>query len=724
MIKKGSLYQIWIYLLGATLLSLLLSFLYIFYPKLPDSIDNRLRDSLFALRGAIPHSNNIVIIDIDEKSLKSLGQWPWSRDKVAALLKKLSDNKVALIALDIVFAEEDNSSPHKVLQKLGLTHDSAPNYDLELAQTLAQTPTILGYLFELENKQHLSHEVANIPAIFIEKNKTMEQNYLIKAYGTILNIPLLQKSAYSSGFFNNIPDESGVIRSIPLLISYDDMLYPSLPLEVMRILTQTQKVSIHYQDQGVSSIELRDLHIPTDRYGRMLINFRGKEAHFPYYSAVDILNGSIEKEKLEGKIALVGTSADGLRDLRATPFESVFPGVEIHANVIDNMIQGDFIHKASWLDGVNIAAIFLLTFFIILAIKFTPFWCNPLLTLLLLGTFITGSYLLLFEYGYVINILFPLLAIVLGAIIATFLDYVYEIRQEEAIKKKFASKVSKEVMEDLLKNIHSNTFEVMEKEITVFFSDIRGFTNISEEMGDAKKLISYLNKYMDPMSTIITQYHGTIDKYIGDAIMAYWNAPLDTEDHADKALTTALMQLKALRKLNKDLKAQKLPPLDIGIGINTGMVVVGEMGSLQRSDYTVIGDTVNLGARLESLCKFYGSKINISEYTKARLRGEYIFRFLDRVRVKGKHKPVEIWEVLDFASKDSPLTQDLELYHKAIDLYQKSDFAQALAIFKTLEQDPKNVDQKIYTLYRQRSEEFLKNPPQNFDGVYEHLAKS
>ncbi len=413
-------------------IAFILSFIYIFYPSLPDSFDNRLRDYLFSLRGEIPNSGNVIIIDIDEESIKELGQWPWSRNKVSQIVKNLTDANIGIIGMDIVFAEVDNSSPHLVLEKFGIKKENIPNYDLEFSQTISNSPVILGYQFELEKNQFINTNVPEIPAIFIEKNKLNDSNYLIEAKGTILNTPLLQNNSYSSGFFNNIPDETGIIRSVPLIISYNDTIYPSLALEIIRTITDSKKVFINYNEEGVSTISLNNIEIPTDRHGRILVNFRGKEKNFKYYSAIDIYNNNFKKEELEGKIALVGTSAAGLLDLRATPFESVYPGVEVHANVIDNILVGDYIYKASWIDGANILIIFLLSLIIVLLTTYTPFWLNPLI-------FITGSilclfliYEILFNFGIVLNIFFPLITILLASISATLFDYFYEIKKRRS----------------------------------------------------------------------------------------------------------------------------------------------------------------------------------------------------------------------------------------------------------------------------------------------------
>ena len=702
----------------AFLISVFISSIYIYFPKLPLSIDNRLRDFMFNIRGEIePKSDSVVIIDIDEKSLKTLGQWPWSRDVLSKILYNLNDAKVAIIGFDIVFAEEDRTSPHKIFKKLDIQKENLPNFDLEFAQAIANTPTILGYQFEFADKEFILKSAPAIQTIFIEKNKNIEENFLIKAKGTILNIPILQDSSYSSGFFNNIPDDSGIIRSVPLIISYDDEIYPSLALEALRIGLGIKRVTINYDENGVRNLQLGDFIVPTDRYGRLLINFRGKEKSFKYISALDIYNNSFNKEEIENKIALVGTSAAALMDLRATPFESVFPGVEVHANAIDNIISQDFIYRASWMDGANIVIIFILTFFTFFIIKKIPIWLTPIFTISFLFISLYYIYYLMFNTGIILNILFPIFSIILSGIISLIIGYFYEIKKKEEIKNKFASKVSKDVMEELLKNIDDNSLKAQNKEVTIFFSDIRGFTNISEKINKPELLIKYLNQYMTPMSEVITKNKGTIDKYIGDAIMAYWNAPFDIENHADKAVTSAIEQLNELKELNKNLEITNQPLIAIGIGITTGIATVGEIGSIGRSDYTIIGDSVNLGSRIESLCKFYDVSLIISEDTKEKLTKDYTFRYLDYVKVKGKENPIKLWEVL--VDSNDEIKEELNIYHEAIALFTDKKIEEAFILFQELNKNYKS--KKIYDIYIQRCENFIKN--NYFDNIFTHKDK-
>lgn len=718
---KNKIKKFLIYGFFSFLISSFLIFFYIFFPNLLDSFDNRVRDSYFIFKGETKTSNNIVIIDIDEASIKEFGQWPWSRNILSKIIENLTTSNIAVVGMDIVFAEEDRTSPSLIAKKLGINKE-LENYDSDFAKVILASPVILGYSFNIEDSSS-SKNSPQIPAIFIEKNKSSDTNYLIEAFGTTLNLPILQENSYSSGFFNIIPDESGVIRSVPLLISYDDTLYPSLALEIVRVLNDTQKVFVNYDENGVSNIQLGEFYIPTDKYGRVFINYRGASKSFKYISAKDIYDNNFKKEDIEEKIALLGTSATGLYDLRATPYENVFPGVEVHANVIDNILQGDFLQKASYLDGVNIVSIFVLVFLVFFLVSFTPFLLKPFVFILFFSAYIIFSYLALFSYGLVLNIIFPLLSIVLAFVFSIIIDFFYNIKQEKAIKNKFASKVSKSVMDDILKNMEKDEFSIKTKEVTIFFSDIRGFTNISEKLS-AKKLIEFLNRYMEPMSQIIVKHQGTIDKFIGDAIMAYWNAPLDIKNHADMALKAALEQLKKLKNLNKELESENLPKIEIGIGLNSAEVIVGEMGSKARSDYTVIGDGINLGSRVESLCKFYGSNLNITNFTKELLKDKYTFRFLDYVKVKGKDKPVEIWQVLAQDEVDKSLKDELELYEKALELYKNSNFNQALELFLELEKDPNKTNEKIYKIYIKRCEEFIQTPPINFDGVYEHTTKA
>ena len=631
-------------LIFAIVLGFLTSYMYLQDIQFFENMNKKFTDMFFQLRGEKPASQDIVIVDIDEKSLSELGQWPWSRNKIATILSNLASANVAIIGLDIVFAEADNSSPKRVLEKLGITHLGAKDYDSILAETLKKTPTILGYIFDFEEAIQKGL-TPNISTVILEKNFNNVE-FLPKAKGVIANIPMLQQRSMSSGFFNTLPDYDGIVRSVPLLVKYKDNIFPSLALEVSRLIQKSDTIAINYTKAGIKTIDIGELSIPTDRFGRLWVNYKGERMQYRYISAVNIHNNTFLKRDIENKIVLIGTSSAGLLDLRATPFDSVFPGVEIHATAIDNILNQNFVSYASWVEAFNVASIIFLLLLTTLFFLFFNAIKTAFLYILTICGFMSLSFYFFTEEGIILNIVYPLLSSILLYMILASLHFFLESKKKELIRNKFSKKVSSAVADTLIKKGDKDILEAKKKEVTVFFSDIRGFTSMSENFKDPKQLIEFLNLYMTPMAKIIIKNGGTIDKFIGDSIMAYWNAPLDTKNHADMAVKSALQQIKELNKLNISLKKKNFPSIEIGIGINSGMVVVGEMGSEDRSDYTIIGDSVNLGTRLEGLCKTYDAKIIISEFTKRRLNEKYDIRFLDKVQVKGKSESVNIYKVL------------------------------------------------------------------------------
>lgn len=718
-------------LIGAFLIGLF----FLFSPPQIQALDNALRDILFQARGEIPTTGDVVIVDLDEKSIAELGQWPWERDIVAQLLKQLSEDGAGIIGLDIVFAEADKTSPAYLNKKLNLGIQDAPDYDQILADTIANTPTILGYVFQM---QEPSPEVPmpNIPAIIIEKN-LLTESYLLKPKGVLANLPQLQNAAYSSGFFNNVPDPSGMVRNVPLVMKYQDTLYPSLTLEMLRIAVNSQQVQVNYDDNGIDHIQIGDLQIPTNRHGQLFINYRGGAKTFKYLSAIDVINGSYNTDDVNGKWILIGTSATGILDLRSMPFDNSYPGVEVHANVIDNILMGDMLSKPNWIEAADLILVLSLFFISYLVFnQLSAFWLSIVAFASFTGLYFFLDYML-FSAGLIMNLLFPTAALGFALVLSTLSNYFFETRQKNLVKNKLASKVSPSVMSEILKNETQDIMQGQTREITVFFSDLRNFTSLSEAMPNPQKLIQFLNLYTDKMTQIITSQQGTVDKFIGDAVMAYWNAPAEITNHADIAVQASLKQLEEAKKLNQSIlhnadfsaiqalcQQHDIQPIEIGIGLNTGEAVVGEMGSRGRSDYTVIGDTVNLGSRLESLCKFYGSNLNISEYTKEQLQKRYSLRFLDKVTVKGKAQPVEIWQVHGLGDPQGQLQQELDQYHKAVELYQTARFTDALTAFETLNQQPNLSNTKICPIYIERCKYYIKHKPTHFNGVFTHTSKS
>ena len=698
-------------ILISTLIAGVFSLLLYLNPSSLEKFNANFIDLAYTLRGEVSSSKDIAIIDIDEKSLQKLGQWPWSRDKIATIVQNLKEAGVGIVGFDMVFAEADRTSPAKLLSDLNISK-KVPDYDRIFAKTVATSPVILGMVFNFEN-----NITTNSPprqnAIFIERGKTEQNSYILEASGYTTNLPIISSNAYGSGSFNMIPDSDGVVRYVPLVFSYDGMIYPSLTLEMARAMLGVRMVEIFYDESGVSHIKLGELEIPTDRYGRVFVNYRGGKS-YKYISAVDIYEKRFDKKDVAGKIMLLGTSASGLLDLRSTPFSSVFPGVEIHANVLDNMINTDFISSPSYLLAKNIFLIFVAVWILVFVLSFL----SPALSLLFSSVYMGGIFYYLYHEMFtnreLLNFLYLFLAVAVTIFYIIFVKLFVETKQKEMIKRKFATKVSPAVVEELMKN--RVDFSAFESEITIFFSDIRNFTTVSEEFGSAKKLLKYLNSYLSKMSEVVLDTQGTIDKYIGDAIMAYWNAPIKQKNHADLAVECAIKQLDSLKELNKTIT----PPIFIGIGIHTGIATVGEIGSEKRSDFTIIGDSVNLCSRLEGLTKFYGATIIISETTKQNLTKPYKIRKLDKVQVKGKEKPITIYQVLGSGEFSLDEVKEQEVYEKAIRFYENADFKSAKTLFDKLYHDTEEV---LYGVYKDRCDELIKKEIKDFDGVYRFVTK-
>jgi len=706
--------NLYIKALGSLSLAILLTWAYLVMPQAFFSLDKRLRDFMFVSRGELPKSNDVVIVDIDEESLKEYGQWPWQRDIFAKLLYSLSDAKVGIIGLDIVFAEEDRSSPHRFADKFPQAKN-LPNYDEMLAIALTKTPTVGGYIFTFEPNDE--ENTPMIPAVFIQKGMG-KNSTVLEPKGVVLNIPILQDNFYSSGFFNTIPDEGGMIRSVPLVMNYDGMIFSSLALEMIRIYSGVNKVEVIGDEAGVSNIKFGDFNIPTDKVGRLVVNFRGPGKHFKYINAVDIIRGNFKPQDIEGKFVLIGTSAVGLFDLRSIPFDSAIAGVEVHANVIDNILTGDYLYQPADIVLYDLMLIWFISFFFMIVFSYIGSWyIVPLALGILYGMYQLAFYML-FTNGIVFNLLFPFVAYISILILSVGIDYITASKQKEAAKRMLGKKVSPAVMEFLLKHTSDDLVASKEIEASIFFSDIRGFTSISEKIGSPDKLIHMLNTYMTPMVDNIVNHRGTIDKFIGDAVMAYWNAPVPIENHADAAVQSAIEQIDMLDKVNEIITPLYDVTIDIGIGIHTGIVTAGDMGSEGRSDYTIIGDNVNLASRLEGLTKQYAAQVLISKATKDLLKNEYKIRPIDLVEVKGKHEAVEIFEVI-CANKEIS-DSELNFYEDATDTFRKGDVLEALQIYEELQ---KMNPSKLYAFYIERCERFLENPDLDFTAVLTMTTK-
>jgi adenylate cyclase len=704
-------------------------------PDLLTALDNRVTDAMFRWRGPVETTGSVVIIDIDEKSLQAIGQWPWPRNIVAELVRQILAAQPRVIGLDIMFVEQDRTSPIRYVDELqqifnlklpSITNAAvAPeilNHDLALGSAVASGPTVLGYSFQLHDDGLKDPQALPFPSCRIKVNPetTPFRNLaLIHAYRGVLNIMDVAQGL-SEGFLNVFPDPSGTIRKVPLFMMLDGIPYPSLALEMFRVGVDQPEYTIHASHQvkapktGLLGVSVGQRFIPTDDNGQIAVNFRGPAKAFPYLPAVEILRGR-HRGALKDKYVLIGGSAAGLYDLVATPFVNLYSGVEVHASLIDNMIAGDpFSHDIFSEIGWTYALIIVGGVFLSLILAYGGPLSGGIGGLLMILAALFANYQLFFLKNNLVGIVYPLLSFVVIFLAVSIGNYFYEGREKSFIRMAFGHYVSPRVVSQLIDNPAKLSLKGEQKCLSVLFSDIRGFTTISEQMS-SEQLSFFMNEYLTTMSNCIIDHGGTVDKFIGDAIMAIWGAPLDDRDHAVHALQTALDMMVQLEETRQEYARRGLPVIDIGIGINTGIMSVGNFGSHERFDYTVMGDNVNLASRLEGANKDYGTHVIISEYTREELGDHFFCRFIDRVRVKGKNKAVDIYEPLVEGTPDSALIKEVETYEMAVADYRDQKFDRAKAVLTALYQ---NNPLRLYAIYLHRINNYLQSPPpRDWDGV-------
>jgi adenylate cyclase len=694
-----------------------------------------LRFKAFPLKKPEGSSNDVpvVIIDIDEHSLKTIGRFPWSRKIISDLVARLVDANVVTIAFDVMFTEPEKNMALSVANNINNASVSnqlkkiAPEFDYDqlMAITIAQKDTILSYA--LHNQAITS---GTLPKSTITlAPEIVSQTLIKKMLGYTANIPILQNAATGNGFLNGTPDEDGSIRRAPLMMRYGDKLYASLALQtamnyfLLNDITPTV-ITDHANVAHIQGLSLADNKtIYTDSTGNMLIPYRGPSKTFTYFSAADILQNKIDKQLLSGAIVIVGTSAIGLNDLRTTPVGTNYPGVEAQATIIDALISGNAPHQPDWVMGANIMIILMLGFLFCLIMPV----CGPLLmTIIGLGSAITLSIInvwLWHQQQLALPASGPLSMITLIYGLNLSYGFFSTSHQKAHIKSMFGQYVSPAHIEHLLEDASSLNFNGETKEMTVLFSDIRDFTNTSEKLS-ANELKDMLNRYLTPMTEVIFSQHGTIDKYVGDLVMAFWGAPLADINQKEHAINAALLMLSRLKKLNTEFVSLNYPPLQIGIGINSGTMNVGDMGSIYRRAYTVLGDAVNLGARLESITKFYGVSCLISEATKTGLEDKFIFREIDYVHVKGRIEPIRVFEpIVSTANATSALLSVLAIYESARTAYLNREWSKAASLFtKLCEQDA--ASEKLYHVYLGRIALYQHQGVDDaWRGIWKHEAK-
>ncbi len=693
--------------------------------------DARLR---LTMPGGVDH--RIVILDIDEKSLQQVARWPWPRNIMARLVDKLFDQyHVAVLGFDVVFAEPDYSSGIRTLDELA--HSELKNVpafeqayqrlrpgldnDAMFARAIKGRLVVLGYYLSSDKD---AMRIAAIPPPTLPKGAFAGHDIAFTSWnGYGGNLAEFVRNAAAAGHFNPVIDSDGVVRRVPLLAEMGGAYYESLSLAVVRAVLGFPKIVPGYPAGGMlqkdySGLEwlgVGPLRIPVDDTASALVPYRGPKYSFPYISLADVLFDRVRPEQLRGKIALIGATAPGLLDLRSTPVDNVYPGVEIHANLIAGMLDHDIKQKPAYMLGAEVLLLLVGGLTLSLLIPLLSPLRATALSALGIVLIVIFDVMLWVKANTVLPLATSLLMTVALYTVNMAYGYFVETRSKRQFAELFGQYVPPELVDKMAQDPEKYSMEGREEVLTVLFSDVRGFTSISESLL-AKDLSAYINDYLTAMSLVIRSNRGTLDKYIGDAIMAFWGAPVEDPQHARNGVVTALQMQRRAAALNEEFRKRGWPEFRIGIGVNTGLMRVGDMGSKLRKAYTVMGDPVNLGSRLEGITKQYQVGILVGEETR-KMVSDVVFREVDRVRVKGKDEAVAIYEPVGMeAEVDQKLRDELRLWQHCLKYYRARDWDQAeVALLNLQRMAP---DCGLYALYAQRISQLRKEPPgSDWDGV-------
>jgi adenylate cyclase len=678
--------------------------------------------------------NPIFIVDIDNQSIREEGSWPWSRDKVSLLIKQLQMQGAKVIAFDTLFSEPEVNITQVFRKKLIQEQIDDPYFYKKLTE--------LAPLFD--NDQQLVttlHNSNNVVLPFYLYANLYQQGQLPspletlsseeRSKVTVLNLPgyatntdALQKASKHNGFVANVRDEDGVVRRTPLVIRSADGIYPSLTLSAIQIYTHAN-IKLHFDEIGdtmyLTGINLGTKFIPTDKAGRVMIPFHGNVRHFPYISAKDILHNKIPNNVLNEAIIFVSSTAAGLDDLQITPMSPFFPSIEVQANVASGLLDNNFPYIPYWAKTATILLIVLIGVILTCLLPILGPVSSIVLAIFIVSTLIATNLLLWLKYGLVFSFSFPMIMTFMIVLTNMTYGFLFENRKGRFLRKVFSEYVPAEHVKVLTENPDQYSLEGESREMTVLFADICGFTSISEHL-DPTQIKKVLNAYFTPMTEIIFKHGGTVDKYVGDMIMAFWGAPLENKQHREDAIETTLQMQAKVKQLHREFKSIGWPEVNIGIGLNTGIMNVGDMGSEYRRAYTVLGDSVNLGSRLESTTRYYGVDIVVGQDTVIN-RDRYLYRLLDRIKVKGKNQMIEVFElVCRMSEATDEMKMEVATYEQAIIHYFAQQWTEAKELLNTLKtQYPHH---KLYPLILERIEYYEKiTLPQNWDGAYERHEK-
>ena len=669
----------------------------------------------------------IVILNIDEKSLIAEGHWPWSRDKLALMVRQLFDRyHAAAASFDIAFPERDESSGIETLDRLarGELKDDAEfksllersrgalDYDQVFATELAKHPVVLGYFVNSTNER------AGVlpPPNLVEKDLPAAVYRTVDASGYSGNRPELQKAVAAAGHLSPSVDSDGILRRVPMLMRFEHGYYETMSLALARIYLGNvgMKLSTHVEGHGpdamgwIMSLRVADKVIPLDDHMQALVPYRGPRNSFRYISATDVIRGTLAPTELEGKIVIVGTTAQGLFDLRATPVGEDYPGVEIHANLMSGILDQSF--KQRPFEGAVFSALVMLLVGLPLAIFLPRIGVLPatVAALATLALFVGINIYAWQGMGYVLDIAAPLVMVLVLYFFNMVYGFFLEARSRRLITGLFGTYVPRELVAEMALNPGEYSMRGESRNMTVLFSDVRDFTSISEGL-PPEGLKDMMNAYLSEMTEVIQEKRGTIDKYIGDAIMAFWGAPVSDAEHAAHAVDAALAMQKRIRGLDAEFVRRGWPVLNIGVGLNCGEMSVGDMGSRFRRAYTVMGDAVNIASRLEGLTKEYGVGILVSENLVAAAQG-FAYREVDRVVVKGRTEGIAIYEPIGKVGEvPEAALAEADRFHKALELYRKQRWVEAMTTFEALAAGAPET--KLYRVYVKRVAHYLEHAP-------------
>ena len=680
----------------------------------------------------------VTVVDIDESSLKEIGQWPWPRTIVADLVTRLTQLGAVAIGFDIIFAEPDRMSP-------GIAATSFRDLDEEVRNKLRSLPSNDEVLAEaIRHSRVVAGQVGSaMPVARTQAESALQtgfavrgpdpSRFLVTFAGLLHNVPAIEQAAAGRGVFSIQPERDGIIRRVPMIMQAQGAMVPALSMELLRVVTDSGAILVRTDEAGVQSVAVPGLELPTDQNGRLWVHF---DRHDPsrYVSATDVLQGRTLRDNVEGKLVLIGTSAAGLLDVKTTPVAAAMPGVEVHAQILESAIENSLLTYPNYAIGAELLVAVLVGLAIIIVAPMVRASTVIALGGIVVAGLIGVSWYLFSQHNLLIDFTYPLVASGFVYLTLIFINYFQEQKQRQQIRAAFGYYLSPALVEQLARSPEKLVLGGEERRMTILFSDVRGFTTISEHYKhDPQGLTRLMNRFLTPLTNAIIERNGTIDKYIGDAIMAFWNAPLDDPQQEINACEAALEMLARANKLNQEFKLEadqnggKYMPLRVGIGLNTGPCVVGNMGSDFRFNYSVLGDTVNVASRLEARTKDYRIPVIIGEGTAQKAKERFATMEIDRIQVKGKTQPETVFTVLGRAElgRDPNFLELHELTTKMLRYYRTQNWTQALDTIEPCRKAAEGFGVgALYHMYAERIEAFRHNPPPpDWNGVYEAESK-